>query len=64
MLSFATISQFLKEVQLELKKVSWPTREETIRLTTIVIVVSAILGVYIGGLDAILAKMVQKLIVK
>ncbi len=40
----------------ELKKVSWPSRQETIRLTMIVIIVSLIIGVYIGIIDVLLAK--------
>lgn len=42
---------FLSEVKTELSKVVWPSREETIRLTVIVIVVSIILGLFVGGLD-------------
>lgn len=40
----------------ELKKVSWPTREQTIRLTFIVIFISLIIGAYIGIIDFLLAK--------
>lgn len=40
----------------ELKKVSWPSREQTIRLTTIVIVISLIIGLYVGIIDVLLAK--------
>jgi len=40
----------------ELKKVSWPTRQETIRLTIIVIMISLIIGAYIGIIDFLLAK--------
>lgn len=40
----------------ELKKVSWPSRSETIRLTVIVIAVSLIIGLYIGIIDILLAK--------
>lgn len=40
----------------ELKKVSWPSRGETIRLTLIVIGVSLIIGFYIGIIDILLAK--------
>ena len=40
----------------ELKKVSWPTRQNTIRLTTVVIVISLIIGLYIGIIDVLLAK--------
>ncbi|MCS6956296.1 MAG: preprotein translocase subunit SecE [Patescibacteria group bacterium] len=40
----------------ELKKVSWPSRQETIKLTAIVIIVSLIIGVYVGIIDVLLAK--------
>lgn len=40
----------------ELKKVEWPTKQETIRLTMIVIVISLIIGGYIGIIDFLLAK--------
>lgn len=59
---FATITRFFGEVQDELKKVKWPTQKETVRLTVIVIVVSVVLGAYIGGLDAILAKTIETII--
>lgn len=40
----------------ELKKVSWPTRAETVRLTVIVIGVSLIIGLYVGIIDVLLTK--------
>ncbi|MBI3385835.1 preprotein translocase subunit SecE [Candidatus Gottesmanbacteria bacterium] len=49
-------AKFVSEVIAELKKVSWPTRNETIKLTAVVIVISLIVGVFIGGLDAALVK--------
>lgn len=42
---------FLKEVVAELKKVTWPTRNETIKLTVLVIVISTVVAAFIGGLD-------------
>ncbi|MFA5770088.1 MAG: preprotein translocase subunit SecE [Patescibacteria group bacterium] len=47
---------FATDVVGELKKVTWPTRAETIRLTTIVIIVSLIIGLYVGIIDILLAK--------
>ncbi|MBI5123231.1 preprotein translocase subunit SecE [Candidatus Roizmanbacteria bacterium] len=47
---------FATDVVAELKKVTWPTRSETVRLTTIVIVVSLIIGLYVGIIDILLAK--------
>jgi len=39
----------------ELKKVTWPTRNNTIRLTVIVVAISLIIGFYIGIIDSLLA---------
>lgn len=49
--------QFLKEVRSELKKVVWPTREEAIKLTALVIAISLVVGFFIGALDFIFAKL-------
>ncbi len=48
--------QFVKEVIAELKKVTWPTREETIKLTVVVIVLSFLVGAFIGILDVTFLK--------
>lgn len=55
---------FLKEVKGELTKVTWPTRKEVIRLTIIVIAVSVVVGIYIGGLDIIFTKLTDLIIKK
>lgn len=47
---------FAQGVIEELKKVSWPSKKETIRLTSIVIGVSLIIGLYIGIIDILLTK--------
>ncbi|MFO0703388.1 MAG: preprotein translocase subunit SecE [Patescibacteria group bacterium] len=43
----------------EIRKVSWPSRRETIKLTIVVIVVSVFVGIYIGVLDIVFAKGLQ-----
>jgi len=53
---------FLNEVKTELAKVIWPTKQETIKLTIIVIVISLIIGVYIGGIDFILTNITDFLL--
>lgn len=55
---------FLKEVKTELGKVVWPTRQETIRLTSIVILISVLVGLYIGGLDILFTKLTEFIIKK
>ena len=47
---------FFQEVIGELKKVTWPTRDETIKLTVVVIAISIIVGAFIGGLDSLFLK--------
>ncbi len=48
---------FFKEVQEELGKVTWPSREQTIRYTILVILVAVLVGLFLGGLDYILTAM-------
>lgn len=55
---------FLKEVRDELKKVVWPTRDEIIRLTGVVIIVSVGVGLFLGGTDFILTKLIGFLIAR
>jgi preprotein translocase subunit SecE len=45
---------FIQDAVSELKTVQWPTREETIKLTTYVVVVSLIVGIIITGIDYVL----------
>lgn len=52
--------KFLQETYSELKQVVWPTRAEVIRLTMIVITISVIVGVYLGGVDFILVKITEQ----
>lgn len=48
------VINFLKEVREELDKVVWPTREQTLRYTILVIMVAVAVGLFLGGLDYIL----------
>lgn len=45
---------YLKEVKAELDKVVWPTREQTIRYSILVIVIAVIVGIILGGFDYLL----------
>ncbi|OIN94761.1 MAG: preprotein translocase subunit SecE [Candidatus Portnoybacteria bacterium CG03_land_8_20_14_0_80_41_10] len=42
---------FLKEVRVELKRVTWPTRQQTIKYTLIVIGLSLVVAAFLGSLD-------------
>ncbi|MBI2454018.1 MAG: preprotein translocase subunit SecE [Parcubacteria group bacterium] len=56
------LSQYLKEVRLELNKVNWPTREETTRYTVLVIVMSLAIAMFLGGLDYVFSWLLNKFI--
>lgn len=45
------IFSFLKEARVELRKVQWPTRRRTLRLTTIVVIVTILFGAFMGVVD-------------
>ncbi len=52
---------FLREVKAELGKVAWSTRQELLASTIVVIVVTVILGFFIGIIDLILSKLLTLL---
>jgi preprotein translocase subunit SecE len=47
------IFRFYRETVGELRKVSWPTREEAINLTFIVVLVLVAMAILLGGIDEI-----------
>lgn len=61
---FSKILTFLKEVRLEVKKVNWPTRQQTIKYTLIVLGVSFGVAIFLGVFDFFFATFINKLINK
>jgi preprotein translocase subunit SecE len=57
-----SIRLFLTEVRGELKKVSFPTRAETLGSTTVVIVFCILMSLYLSIVDSFLVWLVGKLI--
>jgi preprotein translocase subunit SecE len=55
------IRRFIDEAWSELKKVTWPTREQTRNLTVLVLVISAAIGLYITVFDVLFTQVVQHL---
>ena len=53
--------QFLKEVRQELKKVNWPTRQELIAYTIVVLVSVVVLTSLVFGLDYVFSKAIFKM---
>ncbi len=58
------LKNFFKEAGSEIKKITWPTRQETIKYTLIVIGVSIVVAAILGGFDFILVQLMDKFIFK
>ena len=58
------IQRYFQETIGELRKVSWPTRKEAIRLTEVVILVIFIMAIFFGGLDYIYAWIFSKILIR
>ncbi|EKE12557.1 MAG: hypothetical protein ACD_13C00175G0004 [uncultured bacterium] len=59
-----SVVTFFSEVKSELSKVTWPKKNEVVKLTSIVFSVSIIVGLYVGGLDYLFTTVLTKLIAK
>lgn len=59
---FFKIPKFFSEVKQEMRKVSWPTKKEALIDTLIVILVSVIFAIFLGGLDALFTWLMKKII--
>ncbi|MGH8937405.1 MAG: preprotein translocase subunit SecE [Acidimicrobiia bacterium] len=47
----SSIREFLKEVQVELKRVNWPSRQELITYTVVTLITTTAVTLYVFGLD-------------
>ncbi len=56
------IKKYIKQVIIELKKVSWPSKIQTINQTVLVIVISIVTATYIGGVDYLLQQIMLALV--
>ena len=55
---------YLAASRVELTKVSWPNRRQTIRLTLVVIIFSLVFAAILGTLDYVFSTLLQKIIIK
>jgi preprotein translocase subunit SecE len=53
------VIQFFREVRIEIKKISWPQRNETIASTSIVIIIVLVIGLFLGIVDVGLARIIK-----
>lgn len=58
---FEGLQRFIRETMAEIRKVIWPDRETTRNLTLVVIAVSVVLGIMLGGIDYVLFQLFEAL---
>ncbi len=56
---FTKSAQFLREVKVELKKVTWPSRKQTIGSTAVVIVLVMIISLFLGVVDFGISSLIR-----
>jgi len=53
---------FVGEVLAEFRKVTWPSRQELINSTVVVIAVTVVVAFFLGGVDIVLARVVERIL--
>lgn len=59
-----SVFSFLNEVKLELSKVTWPKKSDVVKLTSIVLLISGFVGVFVGGVDYLFTKALELILAK
>ncbi|KQC08988.1 MAG: hypothetical protein APR54_00290, partial [Candidatus Cloacimonas sp. SDB] len=63
-LMFKRFFNFLKNVKLELGYISWPTKADLKEGTTVVIIMSIVVGVFLSMVDGIFSFLIRNLLLK
>ncbi|OGI24929.1 MAG: preprotein translocase subunit SecE [Candidatus Moranbacteria bacterium RIFCSPHIGHO2_12_FULL_54_9] len=58
------IVAFLVEAKVELSRVNWPTRQQLIRYTILVIAISLVVAVFLGSLDFLFSSLVERFLIR
>lgn len=56
------ITAFFESVKIELGKVTWPSRQETIATTGVVVFIVVLVSLYLGACDLVLAKLIRTIL--
>ncbi|MCK4549069.1 MAG: preprotein translocase subunit SecE [Candidatus Krumholzibacteria bacterium] len=59
---FEKIRKFLSEIVAELKKVTWPTRDELKESTKLVIIATFVVTIFVGLVDQLLTLLIRRLL--
>jgi preprotein translocase SecE subunit len=56
--------RWIEDIVSELRKVTWPTRQDTVSLTTVVVVVSVVVGLALGGIDLLFNWLIENTLLR
>ncbi len=59
---FSSIIEFLSDVRSELKKISYPTKSETIGSTTVVLLFCVFMSIYLSVVDSFLVWLISRIV--
>ncbi|MCB2201123.1 preprotein translocase subunit SecE [bacterium] len=59
---FKRIGEYIRGVRTEMAKVTWPSREQLIESTTITLVLSIVLAIFIFSADLIISRFINLII--
>jgi len=55
--------KFIKDARMEMRKVVWPTRQETVQSTVMVIIIVVITALILWGVDSVFALLISNIVV-
>jgi preprotein translocase subunit SecE len=56
------LREFFEQSKVEIKKVTWPSKKETIATSIAVVVMTIVMAVYLGLVDVVLAKIIEAIL--
>ncbi len=56
------VREFVKEVLLEFHRVTWPSRQELVNSTVVVLTVTVVIAFFLGAVDIGLARVVERIL--
>ena len=59
---WSSITEFLSDVRAELKKISYPTKSETIGSTTVVLLFCVFMSIYLSVVDSFLVWLISRIV--
>ncbi len=60
--AWSSITEFLSDVRSELKKISYPTKSETIGSTTVVLLFCVIMSIFLSVVDSFLVWLISRIV--